>query len=54
MASAARISARSSSRMAPVFEVGDGRYSWLRENLFVAEGRLTGAKAISYDIYRVL
>ncbi|MGZ4330886.1 MAG: DUF3237 domain-containing protein [Solirubrobacteraceae bacterium] len=41
-------------RMAPVFEVGDGRYHWLRENVFVAEGRLTGAKAIAYDIYRVL
>ena len=41
-------------RMAPVFEVGDGRYSWLRENLFVADGRLSGSEAIEYDIYRVL
>jgi Protein of unknown function (DUF3237) len=37
-----------------VFEVGDGRYHWLRENVFVAEGRLTGPQAIAYDIYRIL
>ncbi len=40
-------------RMAPEFEVGVGRYAWLRENLFVGRGRLTGPRAIAYEIYRV-
>ncbi len=40
-------------RMAPQFEVGSGRYAWLGESLFVGRGRLTGPKAIAYEIYRV-
>jgi hypothetical protein len=41
-------------RIAPQFEVGGQRYAWLRENLFLGRGRLTGSKAIAYEIYRVL
>jgi hypothetical protein len=40
-------------RIAPQFEVGAGRYAWLGESLFVGRGRLTGPKAIGYEIYRV-
>jgi uncharacterized protein DUF3237 len=40
-------------RMAPQFEVGSERYAWLREHLFVGRGRLTGPRAIAYEIYRV-
>jgi hypothetical protein len=40
-------------RMAPQFEVGGDRYAWLRENLFVGRGRLTGRKAIAYELYRI-
>lgn len=40
-------------RMAPQFEVGGERYAWLRESLFVGRGRLTGPRAIAYEIYRV-
>jgi Protein of unknown function (DUF3237) len=41
-------------RIAPRFEVGADQYAWLMQNLFVGRGRLTGPKAISYDVYRVL
>jgi hypothetical protein len=41
-------------RIAPVFEVGSGRYDWLREQLFVGRGRLVGPHAIEYEIYRVV
>jgi hypothetical protein len=41
-------------RIAPVFEVGAGRYAWLAESLFVGRGRLTGPNAIAYELYRVL
>ena len=41
-------------RIAPQFEVGAGRYAWLGESLFVGRGRLTGANAIEYELYRVL
>jgi hypothetical protein len=40
-------------RMAMVFDTAASRYAWLIQNLFVARGRLTGAKAIEYDVYRV-
>jgi hypothetical protein len=40
--------------LASQFEAGTGRSVWLGERLFVGRGRLTGAKAISYEIYRVL
>jgi hypothetical protein len=40
-------------RIAPQFEVGAGRYAWLGESLFLGRGRLTGLKAIEYEIYRV-
>ena len=41
-------------RIAPRFEVGAGRYAWLGESLFLGRGRLTGPKAIAYELYRVL
>jgi Protein of unknown function (DUF3237) len=41
-------------RIAPRFEVGNGRYSWLMKNLFLGRGRLLGTNQITYDIYRVL
>ena len=40
-------------RIAPQFEVSAGRYAWLGESLFLGRGRLTGPKAIEYEIYRV-
>jgi len=40
-------------RIAPQFEVGAERYAWLRESLFVGRGRLTGPRAIAYEIYLV-
>ncbi len=41
-------------RIAPQFEVGAGRYAWLTESLFLGRGRLTGPKAIEYELYRVI
>jgi Protein of unknown function (DUF3237) len=41
-------------RIAPQFEVGAGRYAWLGESLFLGRGRVTGPKAIAYELYRVL
>jgi hypothetical protein len=41
-------------RIAPQFEVGAGRYAWLAETLFLGRGRVTGARAIAYELYRVL
>jgi Protein of unknown function (DUF3237) len=41
-------------RIAPQFEVGAGRYAWLTESLFLGRGRLTGPRAIAYELYRVL
>jgi hypothetical protein len=40
-------------RMALMFDTPDGRYAWLMQNLFIARGRLLGAHAIEYDVYRV-
>jgi Protein of unknown function (DUF3237) len=40
-------------RMALTFDTSADRYAWLMQNLFIARGRLTGAKAIEYDVYRV-
>jgi hypothetical protein len=41
-------------RIAPQFEVGAGRYAWLTDSLFLGRGRLTGPKAIAYELYRVI
>lgn len=41
-------------RMSPQFEVGAGPYAWLCESLFLGRGRITGPKAIAYELYRVL
>jgi len=40
-------------RIAPQFQLGAGRYALLGESLFLGRGRLTGPKAIEYEIYRV-
>jgi hypothetical protein len=41
-------------RMALAFETTDARYAWLTRSLFIARGRLLGAKAIEYEVYRVV
>jgi Protein of unknown function (DUF3237) len=41
-------------RIAPQFDVGAGRYAWLGESLFLGRGRLTGPRAIAYELYRVV
>jgi hypothetical protein len=40
-------------RMSMTFDTSAERYGWLMQSLFIARGRLTGAKAIEYDVYRV-
>jgi hypothetical protein len=40
-------------RMALFFDTAAARYAWLVQNLFIARGRLIGAKSIEYDVYRV-
>jgi Protein of unknown function (DUF3237) len=40
-------------RIAPQFEVAAGRYGWLAESLFLGRGRVAGANAIEYELYRV-
>jgi hypothetical protein len=35
------------------FDTAAERYAWLMESLFIARGRLLGAKALEYDVYRV-
>jgi hypothetical protein len=39
--------------IAPQFEAGAGRHAWLGASLFLGRGRLTGPKAIAYELYRV-
>jgi Protein of unknown function (DUF3237) len=41
-------------RMVPEFIVGERKYAWLDQNLFIAEGRLAGPKEIEYAIYRIV
>jgi|ERR1035438_1272528 hypothetical protein len=40
-------------RIAPRFDTGDDRYSWLTSHLFLGEGRLAGDQQIEYQIHRV-
>lgn len=40
-------------RMALYFETTSPRYAWLTQHLFVARGRLLGAKEIEYEVYRL-
>lgn len=40
-------------RMALTFETSAADHAWLTQSLFLARGRLLGAKAIEYDVYRV-
>jgi hypothetical protein len=40
-------------RMALTFDSTATRYAWLMQNLFIARGRLIGAKSLEYDVYRV-
>jgi hypothetical protein len=44
---------RQNTRIAPQFEVAAARYTWLAESLILGRGRLTGPKAIAYELYRV-
>jgi hypothetical protein len=39
--------------MSPQFDVSDPTYAWLTQSLFLAQGRVCGAKQIEYEIYRV-
>lgn len=41
-------------RVVPEFIVGNEKYAWLNQNLFLAEGRLSGCHEVEYSIYRVL
>ncbi len=41
-------------RMALFFETDAPRYRWLTESLFLARGRLRGAKALEYEVHRLL
>ena len=41
-------------RMALEFDTTAERYAWLTQSLFLARGRLRAAKAIEYEVYRVL
>ena len=40
-------------RMALGFETASPRYQWLTRSLFLARGRLLGAKSLEYEVYRV-
>jgi hypothetical protein len=40
-------------RMALEFDTTSVRYAWLMHSLFIARGRLIGAKSLEYDVYRV-
>ena len=40
-------------RMSLTFETTSTRYAWLTQSLFVARGRLLGAKSLEYDVYRI-
>lgn len=40
-------------RMALSFETTSAKYGWLTQNLFVARGRLLGAKELEYEVYRL-
>jgi hypothetical protein len=39
--------------MVPQFEVASDRYDWLTRSVFLAQGRLAGAKQIEYAVHRV-
>jgi hypothetical protein len=41
-------------RIVAEFIVGNEKYAWLSQSLFIAEGRLDGPKEIEYALYRVL
>jgi len=40
-------------RMAMTFETTSERYAWLMQSLFIARGRLRGAKELEYEVYRL-
>jgi hypothetical protein len=41
-------------RIVPEFIVGEEKYAWLNQSIFIAKGRLAGPKEIEYAIYRVI
>jgi hypothetical protein len=40
-------------RMALTFDTTSERYAWLTASLFVARGRLRGAKSLEYQVFRL-
>jgi Protein of unknown function (DUF3237) len=40
-------------RMALTFDTTSERYEWLMQSLFVARGRLRGAKDLEYEVFRL-
>lgn len=40
-------------RQVMTFETGSEKYRWMTQELFIAEGRLSGAAQIEYRIYRI-
>jgi uncharacterized protein DUF3237 len=40
-------------RMALTFDTTSKRYAWPVQSLFIARGRLLGAKSVEYDVYRL-
>jgi Protein of unknown function (DUF3237) len=40
-------------RMIPEFDTGDDRNAWLTEHLFLAEGRLSAAHQLEYEVQGV-
>ncbi len=40
-------------RMFMAFDTGAGKYAWLNQSLFVAEGRLISASELEYQVYRI-
>jgi hypothetical protein len=41
-------------RMSLIFDTTSPSYAWLTQSLFIARGRLLGAKSIEYDVYRLV
>jgi len=41
-------------RMALTFDTASERYAWLTQHLFIARGRLLGAKDIEYEVFQLV
>jgi hypothetical protein len=40
-------------RMTMFFETASPQYAWLMQSVFIARGRLLGAKSIEYEVHRL-